>query len=96
MRIAQIVGNLTLSRSHPSLAKASYRLAIPLSLDDLSGKTEPAADTVVVYDELGAGFGERIALSESREAANPFHPEMKPIDAYNAAILDHIHVVNFP
>jgi ethanolamine utilization protein EutN len=44
----------------------------------------------VVYDELGAGLGSLIAVSEGREAAQPFGPEGKPIDAYNAAILDHI------
>ncbi|KKK54903.1 hypothetical protein LCGC14_3079970, partial [marine sediment metagenome] len=33
-----------------------------------------------------AGF--ELALSEGREAAMPFYPEVKPIDAYNAAILD--------
>ena len=27
-------------------------------------------------------------MSEGREAAMPFYPEVKPIDAYNAAILD--------
>ena len=41
-----------------------------------------------MFDELGAGVGSRIAISEGREAAMPFHPEVKPIDAYNAAILD--------
>ena len=33
-----------------------------------------------------------IAVSEGGEAAQPFQPEMKPVDAYNAAILDRIDV----
>ena len=37
-------------------------------------------------------MGSRIAVSEGGEAAQPFYPEMKPIDAYNAAILDSIHI----
>ena len=41
-----------------------------------------------MFDELGAGVGSRIAISEGREAAMPFYPDVKPIDAYNAAILD--------
>ena len=45
---------------------------------------------MVVYDELGAGIGSLIAISEGREAAQPFRPELKPVDAYNAAILDSI------
>ena len=31
-------------------------------------------------------------MSEGREAAMPFYPEVKPIDAYNAAILDTFQV----
>ena len=45
-------------------------------------------EEIAVFDELGAGVGSRIAISEGREAAMPFYPEIKPIDAYNAAILD--------
>lgn len=52
------------------------------------GKSHEPVEEVVVYDELAAGLGSRIALSEGREAAMPFYPEVKPIDAYNAAILD--------
>jgi ethanolamine utilization protein EutN len=92
MRIAEVIGTVTLNRWHPSLAGGSYRLARPLSAEELTGKTPPAAEPLVVYDELGAGVGSRIALSESREAAMPFHPEVKPIDAYNAAILDTVRV----
>jgi len=92
MRIAQIIGTVTLSRCHPSLVGGSYRLAVPLSLDELQTGRPPQADPLVLYDAWGAGQGSRVALSESREAAAPFYPEIKPIDAYNAAILDHIHI----
>ena len=92
MRIAQIIGTVTLNRLHPSLVGGTFRLAVPLTLDDLCGKSEPSADPLVLYDELGAGIGSRVALGESREAAMPFMPEIKPIDAYNAAILDHVEI----
>ena len=92
MRIAEIIGTVTLSRSHPSLRGGTFRLAIPLTLDEIVDESEPQGDTLVVYDQLGAGNGSRIALSESSEAAAPFYPEIKPIDAYNAAILDHLTV----
>jgi len=46
----------------------------------------------VTYDELGAGLGELVAISEGAEASAPFHPDQKPIDAYNAAILDVVDV----
>ena len=92
MRIAEIIGTVTLNRSHSSLAGATLRLAIPLTLDELEGGSPPQGDAVVVYDQLAAGLGSRIALSESREAAAPFYPETKPVDAYNAAILDTVNI----
>jgi microcompartment protein CcmK/EutM len=92
MRISEVIGTVTLSRSHPSLAGGTFKLVVPLSLADLVGRGGQPAEELVVYDALGAGLGQRIALSEGREAAQPFHPEPKPIDAYNAAILDQIQI----
>jgi ethanolamine utilization protein EutN len=92
MRIAEVIGYVTLSRSHPSLAGGRYPLAVPLALDELSTSGPGAGEELVVYDEFGAGLGSRIAVSDGGEAAQPFYPEMKPIDAYNAAILDSIHM----
>jgi microcompartment protein CcmK/EutM len=92
MRIGKIIGTVTLSRSHPSLAGACLRLAVPLTLDELVHDTEPAAEELVVYDELGAGHGSLIAISEGGEAAQPFNPNMKPVDAYNGAILDSVDI----
>jgi ethanolamine utilization protein EutN len=92
MRIGTVIGTVTLSRSHSSLRAASYRLAVPLSLANLMGNYDELAEEIVVYDELGAGLGSQIAISEGAEAAQPFRPEIKPIDAYNAAILDNIEL----
>lgn len=92
MRIGEVIGTVTLSHRHPSLAGARFKLVVPLSLADLRGQSGEPAEEITVYDELGAGQGSRIAFSEGREAAQPFHPEVKPIDAYNAAILDAIHL----
>jgi len=92
MRIGKVIGTVTLGRVHPSLAGARLKLVTPLSLDNLTGKSSEMAEEIVVYDQLGAGIGHRIALSEGREAAMPFHPEAKPVDAYNAAILDNVSI----
>jgi len=92
MRIAQVIGTVTLNRWHPSLAGGRYRLAVPLTFAELVDGSEPQGEPLVVYDELSAGIGSRIAISEGREAAQPFHPEVKPIDAYNAALFDAIQV----
>ncbi|MBN1394640.1 MAG: carbon dioxide concentrating mechanism protein CcmL [Pirellulales bacterium] len=88
MRIADVVGTVTLNCAHPSLRGASIKLAAPLSWDNLAGHWDERLEEIAVYDELGAGVGSRIAVSEGREASMPFYPEVKPVDAYNAAILD--------
>jgi len=92
MRIAEVIGTVTLNRRHPSLAGARFKLAVLLGLSDLAGQPGEPAEEITVYDELGAGVGSRIAVSEGREAAQPFYPDAKPIDAYNAAILDTITI----
>lgn len=93
MRIGDVIGTVTLARSHPSLSGASYRLVQPLSLVELQTGGSPKAETIVVYDELGAGFGQRIAIAESTEAAMPFYPEDKPVDGYIAALIDQLQIV---
>ena len=92
MRIAKIIGNVVLSRSHESFRGASLRLAVPMTLAELKEDADPAGDSLVVWDELAAGDGSMIAMSESSEAAQPFRPEIKPIDAYNSAILDDVAI----
>ena len=90
MRIAKVIGTVSLNRWHPSFQGARFKLAVPLSLEELKMPDQPAADPLVVYDELGAGIGDQIMLSEGAEAAQPFYPKLVPIDAYNAGILDEI------
>jgi ethanolamine utilization protein EutN len=97
MRIGRVVGSVTLNRIHPSLVGVQWKLAVPLMLDELNADADSEAapgvsEELVVYDELGVGLGETIAISEGREAAMPFYPEVKPVDAYAAAILDNITV----
>jgi ethanolamine utilization protein EutN len=91
MRIAKVVGTVTLSRCHPTFNGARLRLVVPLSLAELQGKP-PQADELVAWDDHGAGLGNLVAISEGAEAAQPFRPELKPVDAYAAAILDHVEV----
>src|SRR5688500_14948845 len=69
MRIAEVVGTVTLNRWHPAFAGARLRLVVPLSLSNLRDDQPPAADELVAWDELGAGLGARIAMSEGAEAA---------------------------
>ena len=93
MRIAEVIGNVTLSRVYPSMTGARWIIGVPYSLTALRQDSAPDGEDVVIYDNLGAGAGVRIGFSEGAEAAAPFHPEKKPIDAYCACILDTV-VVN--
>lgn len=88
MRIAHVIGRVTLNKAHPSVQGATWLLAVPLTLEGIAGKEKGRGEPFVVYDELGAGQGAQIAVSEGAEAAAPFYPSTKPLDAYNSAILD--------
>jgi ethanolamine utilization protein EutN len=92
MRIGKVIGTVTLNRVHPTLAGARFKLVVPQSLGNLTGESDDIAEEIAVFDQLGAGVGHQIAISEGREAAMPFHPDVKPVDAYNAAILDNVTV----
>jgi microcompartment protein CcmK/EutM len=52
----------------------------------------PMPESLVVVDELGAGQGSVIAISEGREAAMPWYPNNAPVDAYCVAILDELYL----
>lgn len=91
MRIAEVIGTVTLSRCHPALAGFRWVIGVPFSLKGLGGG-RPDGEDLVIFDNLGAGTGSRIGFSEGGEAAQPFQPEKKPIDAYCACILDEVAV----
>lgn len=92
MRIGEVIGSVTLSRWHPSLTAASWKLVVPLNQAGIHGEASGRGEPFVVFDEFGAGNGSLIAISEGAEAAAPFAPDVKPIDGYNAAILDTIEI----
>lgn len=92
MRIAEIIGRVTLSRGHSALPSGRFVIALPLPRAALvSGGTE-RGEEVIALDPLGVQAGDRIGLSEGREAANPFGKTKTPIDAYVACLLDQINV----
>ncbi len=95
MRIGRVVGRVTLSRAYKTLLGGRYVIVEIQDRFALAGKQRKSAETLVCYDHLGAHAGDIIAVSESREACMPFYPEkIVPLDAYNAAILDHAAVTH--
>lgn len=88
MRIATVIGRVTLAVRHPRYKGERLLLVSPWNRATLAGHNQfdPA---IVAYDELGAGIGQKVGVSEGREAACPF-AQPTPVDAYCAAIVDEI------
>ncbi|MEQ1852264.1 MAG: EutN/CcmL family microcompartment protein [Chthoniobacteraceae bacterium] len=81
-----VIGRVTLSVRSKKYVGERLLVTLPWKTETFGGaqKFDPA---IVVYDELGAGVGQQIAISEGREAACPF-PKPTPVDAYCAALVD--------
>lgn len=98
MRIARVIGTVTLNRHLPDLKPGRYLIADTLdagalaAVDRHGARMRPMPESLVVFDCLGAGIGQFIAVSDGREAALPFFPDPVPVDAYCAAILDQVSV----
>ncbi len=92
MRIAEVIGRVTISRIHPSFKGARFLIALPMPREALVEGSAKRGEEVIVYDDLGASPGALIGLSEGGEAASPFRDPRLPIDAYNACLLDQIDV----
>lgn len=92
MKIHKVLGNVTLSRCHPCYTGARLLATEPMELESIGGPVAQDPELVIVWDDLGAGQGSRVAVSDGAEAAQSFRPELKAVDAYLSAILDVIHI----
>ena len=90
MRLAKVIGTVTLIHSIAEFEAATLKAVLPLKLDELEKQDTDSPDFLVMWDELGTRNGDVVALSEGGEAAQPFRPAIKPVDAYNAALIDEI------
>ena len=89
MRIGKVVGRVCLHPLYDTLVGGRFLVVEVQDRHSLAGRPRQSAESLVMYDHLGAGQGDLVAFSESREACMPFYPErIVPLDAYNAAILD--------
>lgn len=91
MRIGKVIGRVSHSVVYPTLTGGRFLILEVQDRFALAGKPTPRTDTVIAYDHLGAGEGETVCFTESREACMPFYPEkIVPLDAYVTAILDRV------
>lgn len=92
MRIAQVIGRVTLSLQDPSFKGGRWLMVNPLDAEQLNGAchTAPALSpqfSLVAYDNMGAGEGDIVGIVEGAEATAPFDFPI-PIDAITVAIFD--------
>ena len=98
MRLAWVMGKVTLDRRLEELKPGALLICEAVDAEGLEemprpvSRVRPMPESWVVYDRLGAGEGDLIAVSEGREAAAPFQPDRVPVDSYCAAILDSVDV----
>lgn len=94
MKMAKVIGRVTLSRVDPSFVGARFLVALPAGPEDAPECSPltalPVGSSFVVYDNLGATTGDLIGYTDGGEAAAPFVDDT-PCDAYNAAIIDRCH-----
>lgn len=67
---------------------ASLRFVEYLSDFDDVDQQRYGGETVIAWDLMGAGDGQRVAIAEGPEAAAPFRPDTVPVDASIVALLD--------
>jgi ethanolamine utilization protein EutN len=92
VRIGVVVGKVSLQRVHPSMVGKRYVLVQPQGLKALTGGEQSASEELVAVDELGTIPETRVGFSEGAEAAAPFQPEKKPVDAYVGCIIDDLDI----
>jgi len=97
MRIGMTIGTVTLVEPHAAVRGGAYRLVVPVGPQEIArvaaGPVRPeslTAEPLVAWDDLGCASGALVAFSEGGEAAQPFRPLDRPVDAFIAAILDRI------
>ena len=92
MRIAEVIGRVTLSKVHPTLRASRFVIVLPMPAEALTEGSTRRGEEVIAIDDLGASPGALVGLSEGAEAANPFRPDKKPVDAYCACLIDRLYL----
>lgn len=93
MKIGHIIGRVTFGHKLDSYKGGRFFLVLPATREQLlrdSLEPLPKGNSVVMFDDLGADIGDRVAFSEGGEACMAFCEET-PVDAYNCMILEKLH-----
>jgi microcompartment protein CcmK/EutM len=92
VRVAQVIGRVTLNVQDPSFKGGRWLMCNPLEAEDFNtacAKSPPLSkqSSLIAYDDLGAGQGDIVGIVEGAEATAPFDYDI-PIDAITVAIFD--------
>jgi microcompartment protein CcmK/EutM len=92
MRVAQVIGRVTLSIQDPSFKGGRWLMVNPLDAVQFNDACHKAPSltsqlSLVAYDNMGAGDGDIVGIVEGAEATAPFDFPI-PIDAITVAIFD--------
>jgi microcompartment protein CcmK/EutM len=90
MKLARTIGTVTLSRYHPTMASSTLRCVEVVESIDRIDEVPLGGETIVAWDLCGCGNGDLVALAEGPESAQPFRPDVKPLDASIVALLDQV------
>ena len=92
MRIAEVIGRVTLSRFNPRLKGGRFLIALPMPLAALTEGVAGAWRRGRRVRRPGREPRRPDRRLRGREAANPFGKIKTPIDAYCACLIDQITV----
>ena len=92
MKLARTIGTVTLAKFHPAMTAAQLRCVELVDSIDRIDEQPLGGETVVAWDLCGTGLGDLVALAEGPESAQPFRPEIKPLDASIVALLDDVEL----
>jgi ethanolamine utilization protein EutN len=86
MLLAKVIGNVWSTKKLDKIAALRLLFIQPLGED-----LEPAGNVLIAADEIGAGFGEMVVVTQGAPAMQAFSKEeLIPIDAVVVGIVDNL------
>ena len=90
MYLAKVIGNVVATQKSPALEGAKLLCIQPYANRD--SRLEPAGDSIVAVDSVGAGVGELVLYTQGSSARLARGVENAPADAVIVGIVDGVEV----
>ena len=96
MKLARVIGRITLSKKDEALAGIRLIIASPLDKSQMTGENSSQLSVnksnLIVCDCFGAAMGDIIGYVEGAEATAPFDSPT-PVDAYNVGLVENLRYI---